>query len=273
MKHKTLRLAALAGLLAGLASGVAFAGDDLGAAATNPVSNLVQFRLQDGYSPSNRNADGYSNALFAQAVVPFPSLASKFDSLQGIVVRATTAYVSTPDLDVVGRKQGLGDTNILAFAVPKRAPRNTVWGIGPALTIPTAGDNEYTGSGQWQAGPAFVFLNTPAPGWQVGSLLYHQWDYASTRSDAADINQSFFQPILFKHFDKGWYVGLPDTPQKYDHKSSNWTTALGAQLGRVVKMGKQPMQFFGEAYYNSEDNDVPEAEWTIKFQVGWLFPQ
>jgi len=38
-------------------------------------------------------------------------------------------------------------------------------------------------------------------------------------------------------------------------------------------VGGQPMQIFGGVYYNPEENDRPTAEWTVKFQVGWLFPQ
>ena len=139
MKRTTIRLAAVAGLLAGLVSGHAFSGDDLGEAATNPVSDLIQFRLQNAYNPSVYNADGYSNAALIQTVVPIPSLAKKFDSLKGIVTRATIPYVSTPDLDVVGRQHGFGDTNFLAFAVPKAAPKNTVWGAGLAMNLPTRG--------------------------------------------------------------------------------------------------------------------------------------
>ena len=59
MKLATIRLVAAAGLLALLASGPAAsedASDDLGEAATNPVSNLVQFRLQNQYTASSYNA-------------------------------------------------------------------------------------------------------------------------------------------------------------------------------------------------------------------------
>jgi hypothetical protein len=272
MNSAKRQLATLACLLAGLVSGHAVS-DDLGEAATNPVSNLIQFRLQDAYNPSVYNADSYSNAAIVQTVIPLSSLAKKFDSLKGIVTRATLPYVSTPDLDVVGRQHGFGDTNFLAFAVPKAAPKNTVWGIGPALNIPTGGTDRFTGSGSWQAGPAAVAMVTPMKGLQVGALVFHVWDFHDIRSDAADVSTTSIQPILTKHFDKGWYVSLPDTPQSYDWEEKNWTLNLGAVLGRVTKVGSQPMQFFGGVYYNPENNGVPAAEWTVKFQVGWLFPQ
>ena len=78
-----------------------FAADDLGEAATNPVSNLVQFRLQNQYTASSHNADSWGNAAIVQTVVPIPSLADNFDSLKGIVTRVTAPYISTPDLDGV----------------------------------------------------------------------------------------------------------------------------------------------------------------------------
>ncbi len=74
-------LAATASLVGGVTfTGAASAGD-LGEAATNPVSNLIQFRLQDQYTASSYNADSWGNAATIQTVVPLSGLASKFDSL------------------------------------------------------------------------------------------------------------------------------------------------------------------------------------------------
>ena len=249
---------------------------DLASAATNPVSNLIQFRLQDLYTSSNYNVDGYSNTSFVQTVVPLSGLADEFDSLKGIVTRTTIGYVSTPDFDGIGRQNGLGDTSILAFAVPKAAPEKTVWGVGPALTLPTAGDNEYTGSGYYQAGPAAVFMVSPTKSIQWGALVFHQEDIGNTGRDnrVDDVSTTFIQPIFNYHFDEGWYVGLPDTPQAYDHEENQWTYNIGGVLGRVTKVGGRPMQIFGGVYYNPEEpDDAPAPEWSVKFQVGWLFPQ
>lgn len=273
MNKATRRLAPVAGLLALLASGQATAGDDLGEAATNPVSNLIQFRLQNQYTASNYNADSWGNAAIIQTVVPLPSVADNFDSLKGIVTRMTAPYVSTPELEGVGRKHGMGDTNLLVFGVPKAGPKNTVWGVGTSLNIPTGGSDEFTGSGSWQAGPAAVVMVTPRKGLQVGALVFHQWDVYEIRSDAPDVSTTFIQPILTQHFDKGWYVSLPDTPQNYDWESEDWTLNLGAVVGRVFPVRKRPMQIFGGVYYNPYENERPTAEWTFKFQFGWLFPQ
>ena len=255
-------------------SGTAAANKDLGAAATNPVSNLVQFRLQNQYSPENYNADSWSNAALAQIVAPLPGLASKFDPLQGIVTRTTIPYVSTPKIEGINRKNGLGDTQMQVFFVPKAAPKKTVWGIGPAFTFPTAGDNDYTGAGQWQAGPAAVVMVMPTPSVQVGGLLFQQWDFHETRSSANDVSVLSFQPIVFKHFDGGWYIGGPDVPQTYNWKTNDWTLNLGAVVGRVGPVGGRPMQLYGGVYYNTEENDDQvSSEWVVKVNVGFLFPK
>ena len=272
MKNGISKAAAVIGLVAGLTLGPAVRAD-LGEAATNPVSNLVQFRLQNQHTWENYNADSWSNAALVQTVVPIPSLAKKFDSLKGIVTRATIPYVSTPQLEGVGRKHNMGDTNVLAFAVPKAAPPKSVWGYGVALDVPTAGDNEFTGSGTWKLGPSVVYMASPRKGLQVGALVFHQWDTYDIRSDAPDFNKTFIQPILTQHFPGGWYISLPDTPQNYDWEEEEWSFNIGAVLGRVMPIGGQPMQIFGGIYYNPEENDTISPEWTFKFQVGWLFPQ
>ncbi|MEP5763550.1 MAG: hypothetical protein ABJ308_03120 [Halieaceae bacterium] len=263
--------AALAGSF--LLSGAANAGD-LAAAATNPVSNLVQFRLQNQFSPENYNSDSWSNAALAQIVAPLPSIAGKYPSLKGIVTRTTIPYVSTPQLENgINRKNGLGDTQMQVFFVPEKAPKKTIWGIGPAFTFPTAGDNDFTGSGQWQAGPAAVAMVTPVPGVQLGGLLFQQWDFHETRSNASDVSVLNFQPIAFKHFAGGWYIGAPDVPQVYNWKTNEWSLNLGATVGRVGPVGGRPMQIYGGVYYNSEENEnAVSGEWTIKFNVGFLFP-
>ena len=65
MRNSIKHLTAVIGLVAGLSLGQ-FASADLGEAATNPVSNLVQFRLQNQHSWENYNADSWANAAIVQ---------------------------------------------------------------------------------------------------------------------------------------------------------------------------------------------------------------
>lgn len=243
----------------------------LAAAATNPIANLIQFQMQNSYSPSNYNSDGYSNVAVIQPVVPFELPSSKVPLL---VTRTTLPYISTPDLDGgVGRKDGFGDIVAQGYFIPKLKAKGVMVGVGYNLTIPTAGDNKYVGSGKWSVGPAGVYFNMKTPSWQWGLLGYSSFSFAdAATSDRDYVSNASIQPILTKHFDKGWYASLPDVPQTYDFNTNEWTLNVGARVGKVMKLGKQPVNLFGQATYNPND-DIVAPEWTIKFNLTMLFPK
>jgi hypothetical protein len=243
---------------------------DLAAQATSPVAPLISARLQYQLSWDNYNAEGSSNTVLAQFVVPFKT---SWKAVPAIITRTTMPYVSTPDIaGEDGDIQGMGDSVILGFAVLGLGLEKQTWAVGPAVTIPTAGDNEFTGSGQWQAGPAIAYMNAKIPMLQWGALIYSQHDFASTRSGAKDVNKYNIQPILTKHFKGGWYVAAPDVPQVYDGETNKWALALGGVVGKVGPIGGQPMQIYSGVYYNTEDNNGVQPEWTFKLNFSWLFP-
>jgi hypothetical protein len=147
--------------------------------------------------------------------------------------------------------------------------------VGYNLTIPTAGDNDFVGSGKWSIGPGAIYLNMQTPNLQWGLLTYSSFSFADHHgSDRNSVSNIAIQPLLTKHFDKGWYLALPDVPLQYDFMTDNWTLPLGARLGRVMKLGKKPVNLFGQVTYNPQDNDDQvAAEWTIKVNLTFLFPK
>jgi len=147
-------------------------------------------------------------------------------------------------------------------------------GVGYNLTIPSAGDNDYVGSGKWSIGPGAVYLNMKTPSWQWGILGYSSFSFASANADRDHVANISIQPIVTKHFSGGWYASLPDVPQTYNFKTSNWTLALGPRVGKVTKFGKQPVNLFGQVTYNPLDNDNEVAsELTFKVNLTLLFPK
>ena len=245
---------------------------NLAAAATNPIANLIQFQIQNSYSPSNYNSDGYSNVGIIQPVVP---IKMPWEKVPLLVTRTTLPYVSTPDLDGgIGRKDGFGDIVTQGYFLPKLKTKGVAVGMGYNLTIPSAGDNDYVGSGKWSIGPGAVYLNMQTPTWQWGFLGYSSFSFASDNADRSYVSNVSLQPILTKHFSEGWYASLPDVPQTYDFRTNNWTLALGPRVGKVTKFGKQPVNLFGAIYYNPLDNDDEvAAEWTFKVNLTLLFPK
>ena len=245
---------------------------NLAAAATNPIANLVQFQLQNAYNWDNSNSDGYSNAFLLQPVVPF-KLSSKKVPL--LITRTTLPFVSTPDLgSPTHRKHGIGDLVSLGFFLPKTGLEKQMIGLGWSATIPTAGDNDFTGSGKWQIGPSAIYFNIKSPTIQWGVMGWHTFTVGETSSgsDKNNVTTSSIQPVLIKHFNKGWYTGIQDVTWNYNHDTENWTLPIGPRLGRVMKVGKQPVNFFGGVYYNPAD-DGPSAKWTAKFNMTLLFPK
>jgi hypothetical protein len=247
----------------------------LAEAATNPVANLIQFQIQNNYNSSSYNAGGDSNAFILQPVIPIklPS-----EAVPLLVTRTTLPYINTPDFDGgVGNKEGFGDLVAQGYFIPKLETEKVMVGIGYNLTVPTAGSNEFTGSGKWSLGPTALFINMQTPTWQWGLVSYGSWSFADNdtgqdthRSHVSNIS---VQPILTKHFDGGWYAGVPDVPNTYDFKANEWTTALGAKVGRVTKFGSQPVNLFGQIVYNTnDDTDVVAPEWSYKVNLTYLFP-
>ena len=245
---------------------------NLAAAATNPIANLVQFQMQNSYSPSNHNADGYSNVAVIQPVVP---IKLPWDEVPLLVTRTTLPYISTPDLDGgIGRKDGFGDIVAQGYFLPKLKTKGVAAGLGYNLTIPSGGDNDFVGSGKWSLGPGAVYLNMQTPSWQWGLLSYSSFSFASANSDRGSVSNVNIQPILTKHFSEGWYASVPDVPQTYDFMTDNWTLAIGPRVGKVTKFGKQPVNLFGQVTWNPLDNDDQvSSEWTFKVNVTFLFPK
>ena len=245
--------------------------ESLAGAATNPIANLVQFQIQNAYTPSNNNVSGSSNAFILQPVIPI-NLPS--ESVPLLVTRTTLPYINTPDFDGgVGTQEGFGDLVAQGYFIPKLETKGVMVGFGYNLTVPTAGSNDFTGSGKWSLGPGLVYFNLQTPGFQWGVLNYSSFSFASQDSSRSHVSSTNIQPIATWHFDGGWYAGLPDVPHTYNFRTEHWTTAWGGKVGRVLKFGEQPVNLFGQATYNSEDHDDEiSPEWTYKVNLTFLFP-
>jgi len=191
-----------------------------------------------------------------------------------LITRTTIPYVSTPDLGPgVNRKHGFGDTVALGLFTPKLEAKGIQLGLGYTVTIPTAGDNDYTGKGKWQAGPSFLYINMRTPNLQWGLFTYQQWSFADAQNNREDVSVLSLQPFITLHLKDGWYIGSPDNPQNYNFKDDKWTWALGGQVGKVTKIGALPVKLFVEILNNPEDDAGPSYNWQAKLNMTMLFPE
>ena len=114
-----------------------------------------------------------------------------------------------------------------------------------------------------------TYINTQTKSWMWGVLAFGLWDVAGD-SDRDSVNQVNIQPILFKYFNEGWYLGFQDIPWTYDGDTDDWFLPIGPRFGKTTKIGKQPLNIYGGVYYNPVDT-TGSAKWTFKLNVSLLF--
>lgn len=245
--------------------------EGLAEAATNPIASLIQLQFQNNYVGESKAGDGSSNTFVVQPVIPW-----KLGELTMLTRITLPLLVATPDLgDPVDREYGLGDLvalNAMVFNIDD-GPWKGMYGPVGTVTIPTA-SSDFTGQGKFQAGPGFVYINLATPGLQWGIFGYQQWSFASAGgdSDRAEVSTLFFQPVLTKHFEGGWYLALQDILWSIDwNDNARWSLPTGARFGRVTKFGNQPVNMFVMPFYDLSGNNKGN-EWGIKLNLTMLFP-
>jgi hypothetical protein len=244
-----------------------FKGEEaLAQAAQNPVGDLISVPLQNntnfGFGPYDRT----QNVLNIQPVIPI-SLGSDWN----LITRTIFPVITQPDFfSENGSTTGLGDVNLTAFLSPSK-PGKLIWGVGPAIILPTATDQSL-GSGKWSAGPSVVALTIQGP-WVAGLLISQVWSFAG-QSDRADVNFFLAQYFVNYNMDHGWYlVSAPIITSNWEASSGNqWIVPFGAGAGKIFRIGKQPINMNMQAFYNAVKPDFG-PDWQFRFQLQFMFPK
>jgi hypothetical protein len=260
---------------------------NLAAQATNPAAALIQLQLQNVFVPNSHNSSGYANTFIVQPVIPF-SL-GKDSYFQNLVTRTTIPLVTTPNPDgPIGKTTDLGDTTIIAAPIHKQKVSDTFgysWGPIGAIQVPTATDDR-TGTDKWSIGPGLMVVGskknvfTEGDSLQFGGYGYNLWSVAGDGS-RMDVNKLFGGPVMTYHFadlfgQKGWYLRWTDELMSFDWNAvfdrDTASVPVGAALGKVFTIGKQPVNvFLGSDYYAAHRGADPV--WDIKLNVTLLFPE
>lgn len=249
------------------ATGVAHADDaDLAKQLSNPVASLIsvpfQFNYDRGYGPD----DGFRATLNIQPVVPIT-----LNDDWNLISRTILPLITQNDIaGPSGTQSGLGDTTQSLFFSPKApGPGGIIWGVGPAMLLPTATD-DLLGSGKWGAGPTAVLLKQSGP-WTYGVLANHIWSFAGD-DDRSDVNSTFLQPFLSYTTPDAWTFGL-NTESTYDWTNDEWSVPINATVAKLVKFGHQPVSFtVGARYWAQSPENGPEG-WGFRGVVTLLFPK
>jgi len=127
--------------------------DKLAQQLSNPVASLISVPFQYTYTRTYGN-DGYQNLLNIQPVVPI-SISTDWN----VISRTILPIIQQRDVHPGETQFGLGDTTQSFFFSPK-APTSSglIWGVGPAIYIPTGTDG--IGGDTWAMGPTFCCVET-----------------------------------------------------------------------------------------------------------------
>lgn len=227
-------------------------------AANDPTASLMNVQIQNLYLGSYHlldNVDG--NAVLLRSAVPF-----KTGDLKHIA-RLTLPFIT----DSPSGKTGVGDLVLFDLLVFNKSWGR--WGLGPVLLAPTASD-DLLGSEKWGLGPAVGFTASQ-PGFLWG--LFNQNIFTIAGNDDRDnVDVSILQPIINYSLPNKWSISGSEMNITYDWNASRWSNLpLGLKLSKLIKFGKQPVQFSGSYEYNFAD-DAVSPEWTVNLAVKFLFP-
>jgi hypothetical protein len=239
---------------------------DLAKQAQNPVASLISVPLQNNFNFGVGPNDDLQYVLNIQPVIPF-----RLSDNWNLISRTILPILYQPPLGPgIGDEFGLGDIQMQFYLSPAKAT-SFIWGVGPVLQFPT-GTGLTLGNEQWAAGPTAVALIMDGP-WVVGALANQLWSYGGNRDDG-EFSQLTIQPFINYNLPGGWYlVSSPIITANWDAKADDtWTVPLGGGVGKIFKVGHQPINAQLASYYNVERPD-DGAEWSIRFQLQLLFPK
>jgi len=239
--------------------------EELAKKAQNPISDLISVPIEE-----NANFGGLGgevqHVIYVNPVYPL-----RLNDKWLLINRAIIPAIYQPSsVSGAGDEFGLGDINFTTFLSPREAPGNYFWGIGPSLTVPSA-TAEVLGEEKWSLGPSFVFMKEHGP-WVMGFLVSNVWSIGGN-SDRADVNRGFLQPWLYFNFPSGAYIfyePVITVDWKADSDES-WTVPLGIGTGRIFTIGSQYMNAQIAGFYNV-GKATDASDWTIRFQIQFLFP-
>jgi hypothetical protein len=226
-------------------------GEDLASRAIDPTASLMALNFQGTYTGGfYGEAPGLPNdawSLTFRPAIPFNFLDHPN------LLRVTVPY------QLSGRGQeGFGPISVFDLFMFNHSWGR--WGLGPLMNFDTTGDL----TDEFSMGPAVGAVANLSKKLKVGLFSQNLF--------AGDTAISQIQPVIAYQLGDGWAISAGDLQFAYDWKASQWLSApVGFQIGKVTKIGSQPVRFALNPQYNLIDRDGLN-EWSLTFTFTALFP-
>ena len=283
-----LAVGALALLVTATSAAHAQQGEDLRDAAQNPIADLISVPFQNNTNFDIGHTDNTQNVLNIQPVYPL-----HLNPTWNLITRPILPVIYQPPF-FAGRelarqrrfsvrdwrhrvRPGRPHPRIFLFA----EEAHTIWvqeqawcGVLDQRFSFQPPQMMSLAPGKWSAGPGFVvFLSDRALHVTTGFLILNLWSFAGDE-DRANVNAMTLQPFLNYNLPKGWYLtSSPLITANWEADDDNrWTVPIGGGIGRIFKIGHQPINANIAAYYNVVTPDDTGANWQLRAQWTFLFP-
>jgi hypothetical protein len=255
-------------LMITLLAGTALAADksaELAKSLANPLAAMISVPTQLNFD-ENIGADekGSMIQMNIQPVLPFTLNEDWY-----LISRTIISLINQEDIPIAGAgESGLGDLlQSFFFSPSKISEEGWIWGVGPAILLPTA-SNDALGTEKWAIGPTAVALKQQGP-WTVGILLNHLWSFAG-EDDRADVNASYIEPWLSFVTSSNTTISI-SAETTYDWETSEWGVPVNFIVDQLLQFGEQYIQVGGAVKYWVEPVPGGPQDFGFRLQVTFLF--
>ena len=234
----------------------------------NPVADLISVPFQNNTNFNVGPHKGVQDILNIQPVIPI-HVTPDWNVITRTIVPLTWSPSFQPAASVP--PFGVSNTSFSAFLSPTSTIDGWTWGAGPIIGLPTI-TNKNLGSNVWGAGPAVVAVRTAHP-WVYGLLVNNLFSFGGTSGPGGtSYSIMTINPFLNYNFGEGWFIGTsPITTASWNTGGEKWTLPIGAQFGRLIKLGgKLPVNMLVGAYYNAL-RPSGAATWQLRTQIAFIF--
>ncbi|UCE92994.1 MAG: hypothetical protein JSV73_09235 [Flavobacteriaceae bacterium] len=229
----------------------------------NPLANISALPVQHNIGIGSPVYEGASYTMSLQPMIGTEY--KNFNLLHRGVLN--TAYFPSISTDL-GPTVGISDFNYSILYSPKKVG-SIVWGAGPSISMPTATES-FLGTGKWSAGASMIFVYQKKK-WTFDMVFTQTISFAGDQ-ERKDVSSLVAQTLAAYNLGKGWMINTFPTI-KADWTAPNgqqWTMPVGGGINKVAFLGKLPVSFGAQYYYNAIRPDLaPKGE--LRFTTTIVF--
>lgn len=226
----------------------------------NPVASMISVPLQSNVDFGVGSLNGSRFISNIQPVIPF-----KVGDNWNLITRVILPFVELRNVTGINKTDfGMSDINLSAFLSPNNS-KKLIWGVGPALIIPSATKSVF-GSEKFSAGPTVLVLKQ-AGGITYGMLARQVWSVAG-KDTRTDVSELYMQPFFTYNFKSGagLATNLELTQNWQGDRFSGYMNFMGSMLSTF---GKQPVSFAIGPRIPINSNTL--GDWGLRASATFIF--